>query len=145
MNTCSKIKSQAAFSLIEVMVALTIFSFVIASAFVAISRGYELVSEARHYTRASQILQSEIELLRTLPWATFSGLDSDTLSDYFETEIKAQFGAGVYDGEVDITPIGTDFVTVDVSVTWTDSNEREKTVTYTTAFSEGGVNDYYIN
>ena len=145
MNTCSKIKSQAAFSLIEVMVALTIFSFVIASAFVAISRGYELVSEARHYTRASQILQSEIELLRTLPWATFSGLDSDTLSGYFETEIQAQFGAGVYDGEVDITPIGTDFVTIDVSVTWTDSNEREKTVTYTTAFSRGGVNDYYIN
>ena len=71
MCTGLQSKPQAAFSLVEVMVALAVFTLVIAGAFVAINRGYDLVTESRHYTRASQVIQSEIELLRTLPWDTF--------------------------------------------------------------------------
>ncbi len=145
MNCYSHPRSNAGLTLVEVMVALGIFMLVIVGAFLAIGRGFDLVEGSRHYTRSSQILQSEIELLRTLPWATFSVLDDDTLTSRFKTQIDSQFGAGTYDGKVATTMTGGDRMRVDVSVAWTDANSKTKTVTYTTYFTEGGVNDYYIN
>lgn len=145
MCTGLQSKPQAAFSLVEVMVALAVFTLVIAGAFVAINRGYDLVTESRHYTRASQVIQSEIELLRTLPWDTFSGLDAATLENLFDQQIESQFGAGTYDGAIVIRSLGTNFIGIDVSVTWSDIRGKDKVVTYRTEFTKEGVNDYYIN
>lgn len=145
MNSSPDTKGKAAFTLVEVIIALSIFVLVIAGAFVAIGRGYDLVDGSRHYTRSAQILQSEIELLRTLPWATFSALDDATLTTKFNDQIKSQFGSGTYTGKVSTTTYDGDLMRVDVVVSWKDANGKTRSVTYTTAFTEEGVNDYYIN
>ena len=64
-------RTQSAFTLVEVMISTFIFGLVILVALVSVGKGIELVYASRQNTRASQILQSELELLRTLPWDTF--------------------------------------------------------------------------
>ena len=74
----------AGFTLVEVLIAMVLFTMVIAGGFAGISRGFQLVEASRNYTRSSQMLQSELELLRTLPWATFSALSDTELTEKFQ-------------------------------------------------------------
>jgi prepilin-type N-terminal cleavage/methylation domain-containing protein len=140
------------FTLVEVMIGVFIFAMVIAGGLITVSKGFELVDNARHHTRASQILQSEIELLRTRPWKTLKGEDSSSLSTQFKQQIEAQFSDGsyaAYTGDANNPPtVVADFSTtpaeVTVSVSWRNRLGRLYTKSYTTYFTEGGVNDYYI-
>jgi prepilin-type N-terminal cleavage/methylation domain-containing protein len=136
---------QGAFTLIEVMVAMIVFSMVIAGGLVGISRGFELIDTTRHYTRSSQVLQSELELLRTLPWSTFSQLSDSELTEKLQEQIVAQFGADSYVGAVATELTGGDLMQVVVTVEWSARKGRVHTLNYVTFFTDGGVNDYYLN
>ena len=136
---------QGAFTLIEVMVAMIVFSMVIAGGLVGVSRGFELIDTTRNYTRSSQVLQSELELLRTLPWSTFSQLSESELTEKFQEQIVAQFGADSYVGVVTTELTGGDLMEVVVTVEWSARKGRVHTLNYVTFFTEGGVNDYYLN
>ena len=136
---------QVGFTLIEVMVAMIVFSMVIAGGLVGISRGFELIDTTRNYTRSSQVLQSELELLRTLPWATFSVLSDSELTGKFQEQIISQFDEGTYKGSVVTNMTGDDLMQITVTVEWAGRRGRVHTLNYITFFTEGGVNDYYIN
>ena len=136
---------QGAFTLIEVMVAMIVFSMVIAGGLVGISRGFELIDTTRNYTRSSQVLQSELELLRTLPWSTFSQLSDSELTEKFQEQIVAQFGADSYVGAVATELTGGDLMQVVVTIEWSARKGRVHTLNYVTFFTDGGVNDYYLN
>jgi len=136
---------QGAFTLIEVMVAMIVFSMVIAGGLVGISRGFELIDTTRNYTRSSQVLQSELELLRTLPWSTFSQLSESELTEKFQEQIVTQFGEDSYVGAVTTELTGGDLMKVVVTVEWSARKGRVHTLNYVTFFTEGGVNDYYLN
>jgi prepilin-type N-terminal cleavage/methylation domain-containing protein len=136
---------RAGFTIVEVMVAMLVFSMVIAGGLIGISRGFELIDTTRNYTRSSQVLQSELELLRTLPWATFLALNDSELSDKFQEQIITQFGEATYIGTVDTQLTGGDLMQVTVTVEWNDKNGRTYSLSYITFFTEGGVNDYYLN
>lgn len=136
---------QSAFTLIEVMVAMIVFSMVIAGGLVGISRGFELIDTTRNYTRSSQVLQSELELLRTLPWLTFSQLSESVLTEKFQEQIIDQFGEDSYVGAVTTELTGGDLMKVMVTVEWSTRKGRVHTLNYVTFFTEGGVNDYYLN
>ena len=133
------------FTLVEIIVALTIFTMVIAGGLLGISRGFELVATSRNFTRSSQVLQSELELLRTLPWSTFNALNDDELTDQFQAQIISQFDRGSYTGSVKTVLTGDDFMEVTVTVEWKLKSDRIYSLSYITYFTEGGVNDYYIN
>ena len=136
---------QGAFTLIEVMVAMIVFSMVIAGGLVGISRGFELIDTTRNYTRSSQVLQSELELLRTLPWSTFSQLSESELTEKFQEQIVTQFGEDSYVGAFTTELTGGDLMKVVVTVEWSARKGRVHTLNYVTFFTEGGVNDYYLN
>lgn len=145
MSFLTQPKRKDAFTLVEVMVAMAIFTMVILGGILGVRKGFELVGSSRHYTRGSQILQSELELLRTLPWNTFSALNDTELTTQFNTQITEQFGAGVYTGSVLTTSMGGDKMEVKVRVRWSGRSGRVYRVQYTTYFTDGGLNDYYIN
>ena len=137
---------QVGFTLVEVIIALTVFSMVISGGLLGISRGFQLVDTSRNYTRSSQVLQSELELLRTLPWLTFTALSDDELTEKFQSQITSQFNEGDYTGSVETDMTGGDLMEVIVTVEWEATRtKRTHSLSYTTYFTEGGVNDYYIN
>lgn len=136
---------QVGFTLVEVMIAMIVFSMVIAGALIGISRGFQLIDTTRNYTRSSQVLQSELELLRTLPWATFSELSDSELTEKFQEQIVTQFGESTYTGKVETKVTGGDLMQIIVTVEWSGQKGRVHTLNYVTFFTEGGVNDYYLN
>jgi prepilin-type N-terminal cleavage/methylation domain-containing protein len=131
----------AGFTLVEVIVAMTIFTMVIAGGLSGVRRGFDLIGLSRHHTRVSQILQSEFERLRTLSWVEFQGLPQQA-----EVDIQTEFGTSVYDAYAVVREIfveESDLARVELSVTYTNQNQRVVTVKSLTFFTKGGVNDYY--
>lgn len=129
------------FTLTEVIVALGIFSMVIAGGLIGIRRGYELIGNSRDYTRISQILQSEVEALRTMAWD-----DLIELSDNKLIEVETQFDLSAYDAYTVRRKIFTESPTlrrVEVTVSFKNDQGRLVTLKYLTFFTKGGVNDYF--
>jgi prepilin-type N-terminal cleavage/methylation domain-containing protein len=132
---------RAGFTLVEVIVAMTIFTMVIAGGLSGVRRGFDLIGLSRHHTRVSQILQSEFERLRTLSWVEFQELPQQA-----EVDIQTEFGTSVYDAYAVVREIfveESDLARVELSVTYTNQNQRVVTVKSLTFFTKGGVNDYY--
>lgn len=136
--------SNAGFTLIEVIVGMLIFSLVVAGAMLSMGKGYEFMDATRQHSRASQVLQSEIELIRTMPWGTFDSITDTTLTTWFQQQINEQFGAGTFTGEVVTTEPQTDLKFITVTVKWTGIKGTDYSMNYYTYMTEGGVNDYYI-
>ena len=132
------------FTLVEVIVSIFIFGLVISVCLLSVGKGIELVDASRQHTRASQILQSELELLRTLPWDTFKDLSNTELTTQFKSQVASQFGSGQFEGKVEKTAIDTELMLISVSVSWTGFKGRSYSKTYHTYFADGGINDYFI-
>jgi len=132
---------ESGFTLVEVIVAMAIFSMVIAGGLVGISRGYELIGNSRDYTRISQILQSEVETLRTLSWADFKLLAADEI-----ISINSQFDIAAYDAYTVRREIVAESATlkrVQISVSYTSKQGKTVTLKHLTYFTSGGLNDYF--
>lgn len=137
-------ESKDGFTIIEVVIAMGIFALVIAGGMIGVRRGFEVVENSRHYTRVSQILQSEVESMRSLSWAEVDALPANST-----ITIDPEFDTGTYDMYTVtrvITPVsGTsgDVKQVDVTATFTNRQGRTISMNYVTFFADGGVNDYY--
>ncbi len=132
-------KCQAAFTIVEVMIAMVIFAIVIASGFACLKSGLSLMENARHHTRSSQIMQSEIERIRSLPWNDVTSLTNDR-----NVPLGTTFAAAVYDAytiERRITGSGDERVVI-LEVTWTDNGGRSHSRIYMSQYTRGGLYDY---
>jgi len=135
------IETKNGFTLVEVIVAMGLFALVIAGGLIGVRRGFEIVENSRHYTRVSQILQSEVESLRTLSWSDLSALPATVT-----ITVDPEFDTGSYDiysVERTITNVSTTLKRVDVVASYTSRQGRTINMRYLTFFSDGGVNDYY--
>lgn len=130
-----------AYSLVEVIVAAGIFGLVITGGFAGVRVGFEIVDNSRHYTRVSQILQSEVESVRSLSW-----VDLNKLSTNKEIDINPQFSTSAYDAYTVRRRIYVESPTlrrVEINVAYATRSGRLVNLKYLTFFTEGGLNDYY--
>lgn len=133
--------SQKGFSLVEVIVAAGIFAMVITGGIAGVRMGFQIVENSRHYTRISQILQSEVENMRALSWKTIKELDSSS-----EMQIDPKFSTSAYEAYTVHRNMFADSSTlrrVEMIVEYTNRSGRLVKLKYMTFFTEGGVNDYY--
>ncbi|MFP4674405.1 MAG: prepilin-type N-terminal cleavage/methylation domain-containing protein [Opitutales bacterium] len=133
--------SGSGFTLVEVMFAMVLFALIIAGGLTAIRQGFSIVEGARHYTRVSQIAQSEMEAIRSLSWKAFSDLPATE-----DIDVNARFDDSVYqiyNAERKIIDESSDRKRVEVTVTFTNRSGRDRTMKYVTYFVKDGVNDYY--
>jgi Tfp pilus assembly protein PilV len=129
------------YSLVEVIVAAGIFAMVITGGIAGVRMGFQIVDNSRHYTRISQILQSEVESLRSLSWKEIKQLPSSTTVD-----INPHFSTNAYDAYVVSRNIYTESALlrrVEVTVSYTTRSGKPASLKYFTFFTSGGVNDYY--
>lgn len=130
-----------AYSLVEVIIAAGIFGIVITGGFAGVRMGFEIVDNSRHYTRVSQILQSEVESLRSLSWKELKELPESE-----EVEIDPQFSTTAYDAYTVTRNIYTESSSlrrVEVLVEYNTRSGKEVNLRYLTFFTQGGLNDYY--
>ncbi len=141
MDERGHLRGRSGVTLVEVIVAMAIFGMVIAGGFIGVSRGFELIGNSRNYTRVSQILQSEVESLRTLSWDDFINLPTNEL-----VAVRSQFDLSAYDIYTVRRKILTEsdrLRRVEIFVSYVNKQGRQVTLKYLTFFTKGGVNDYF--
>lgn len=134
-------RKQSGFTLIEVMIAITIFAMVVASGFACVKIGMGLVDNSRHHTRASQIMQSEIERVRSLAWADLNNETASETTIAIDTRFTTQASYADYELKRTIAGSG-DVRVITLVVTWKDISGLSNSKTYVTQYTRGGLYDY---
>lgn len=113
---------------------------VAASGFATLNLGFGLMDTARSHTQASQIMQSEVERVRSLAWASLNSLPTQRT----EVPISAQFDARAYDRYTLYRSIsGTgDVRRITVEIEWRGLNGRAYAKSFATQYTKGGLHDY---
>lgn len=136
-------RSKKGLTLVELMVASTVFALAIAGSFAGLLQGFNFIEGSRHYTRVSQVMQSELEYLRSLSW-----VDLNELPTSEEITPSSQFNSTFYDDytiERRIISETPSLRRVEIEVTFSGSNRSgsEISLSFVTYFTQGGLNDYY--
>lgn len=138
-------------TIVEVLIAATLLSFVILGALAAISRGMTLSNHARMITLSSQVLQSAIEDLRLKNYSVISGYAAASQPVDFTSTITSELLSSSFTRTMTLearfttlqasTATQLGLIGVEVTVSW-----QEGTVPFSrssrTYFSEKGLSDY---
>lgn len=128
-------------TLIEVIIATFILGIGFSSIFAVIQQSTKLLQEARDRTRASQIIQSEMELMRSYTWSDLSGLPekaSFSPQAVFDVNYNKRF-----QGLRRVTNRNADQYEVAIEVSWQSLWGKDQSETATTWITKGGLNDFY--
>ena len=128
-------------SLVDVMVGVTILGLVFATSFAATGQGLSIIESARDHTRAAQILQSEVERIRTLNWSALEALPS-TGAFSPGAEFSDKY-ANRYHCARDIGDRRTNQKLLNVTVSWTAQDGILRNRSYFTYITKEGINDFY--
>lgn len=128
------------FTLVELLVAMVIFASVIASGLACVRMGLNQISNARSETRASQVMQSEIERLRSIAWDNFIALDGSDQNVTLSTEFSdAAYGS--FTMIRSITGSGNSRK-ITLVINWKDLSGSSHSKSYVTQYTKGGLYDY---
>lgn len=144
--------SRRAFTLVEVAVAAVVLVFGIATSIVTIQAGYRTMDDARNLTIASQVLQSELERLRLLPWSSDTGGESITglpasasvdLASSFTTNPQIAASFTLVRTVAATSGRETTMRDIILTVSWTGIYGVSHSRTFTTRYCRNGLYDYY--
>ncbi len=143
VNTDLKSAKKQGFTLVEVVVSMVLLGIIFSSAFSTYMLGIDMITDAREELRASQIIHSEIERLRTKNWSDLNQLvDYDTVKPH--GEFAALF-ADKYTAFRYLIDLNTekDKMLVAVRVEWTNSKGQTSIRWFNTIFVQNGLNEYF--
>jgi hypothetical protein len=133
---------QGGFTAVEVVIGAVLMTMLITSMLHLIKQGTYLVELARDHTRVTQILQSEIEDMRTYRWTDLS--DEGQLEIFqpegnFANSFAKDYYCYIWNWDL----VAGEKKEVYVYVSWKDSMNRWHYTYYVTRFTKDGLNDYY--
>lgn len=135
--------------------ATFVMAFGIATSIIALQMGFRAIDVARDSTIASQIMQSEIERLRLLPWNNTSTTAVDSIAELPTTpetvSLTTMFTTSAaliakYQVTRTVTPDSTrpsDVRYITLQVGWNSYDGRRHTRSFTTMYAKNGLYDYY--
>ena len=141
------------FTIIEVALATFVMAFGIATSIIVMQMGFRALDVARDSTLAAQIMQSEIERLRLLPWNNTSTTAKDsireldaeeavTLTSMFTTNARLADKFTVKRYVTDDTT-RADVRYIEIVVSWNSYDGRSHTRRFRTMYAKNGLYDYY--
>lgn len=133
--------ARGAFTLIEALVGLVVVGITLTGVFAALGRSFDLIEAARDNTRVAQIIQSELEDMRTLSWSEVATLP--TWEVYTPTSSFSQQFGDRYTCYRYIYERSADQFGLRVYVAWTNNSGQYKWDYFETWYTQGGFNDYY--
>lgn len=116
------------FTLIEVLITILMLTVVLTALLSCFVQGFEILARMKQMTIATQCIQKELELIRTMHYSDILSLDNTFTNDnltYLDN------GSGIINLE---DSIGSEIKKLTVSVTWTYRGRpmRKDVVTYVT-------------
>lgn len=146
--------AQRGFTILEVAIAGFVMAFGIATSIVAMQTGFKALDVARDTTLAAQILQSEIERLRLLPWNNTSTTAIDSICELPATatvplasmftaspELASRFTVTRTVAPDSARPSDVRYITVEVQ--WNSYDGRPHSRSFTTMYAKNGLYDYF--
>ena len=141
---------RSAFTVVEVMIGVTIMAVTFASLFLGFAQGFGIIRSARENLRATQILQEQAETIRLYTWDQINsnGFIPAGFTNYFYPASTQANGGLVYTGQITISPApmaesySNDHRLVTVALTWTSGHavcQRQ----LNTLVSRYGLHNYY--
>lgn len=134
-------RKKEGFTLIELMLGLMILTMAVAGIFSVLTHGMRMAENARDLTRVSQILQSEMENLRSMNWSDYEALVGSK-SFHPESRFTDEF-EGRYELTRNLMPWRSSQYLVFLTAKWSDNLGHDHERRYLTVFTENGLNDYY--
>lgn len=138
-------------TIVEVVIAATLLSFVILGTLAAVSRGMTLMHHARMITLSGQVLQSAVEDLRLKNYAVIAGYTAQTqpvnLTPTITTELLSSEFTKTMTLQARFTTLHPSSTTelglvgVEVTIAWTEAGMPFSRSTRT-FFAEKGLSDY---
>ncbi len=128
--------------------ATFVMAFGIMTSIIALQSGFKYLDVSRNTTLASQVLQSEMERLRMMSWATITGsgmLGTHTvdLSSMFTTDPSLAGKFTVTETIADSTEHPGEMVTITLSVSWAGFDGRRQNRSFQSFYCKNGLYDYY--
>jgi Tfp pilus assembly protein PilV len=154
---------QAAFTLVEVAIAAGVMALAITTSITTLQHGLTAVDTARNMTLASQIMQSQVEVLRLQNWSQICALQTGanpftvqggtTITDGVSTSPTALDNrlsaiANRFSSTRQISDVVVDGATrpniklIMLTVTWTGVDRRVHSLNYQTRYAKNGLSDY---
>ena len=124
---------------------MVILGMVIGSSVVCMGYGFTRIENARHATRISQVLQTEMESMRSMSWEEVENLVTDSGK-------TSKFAAHYSQGEDRIRDLvatrtiedaKANMKLITLTATWKDSQNTEHSLSYATWYGKEGLSDYY--
>lgn len=134
-------KKRRGFTLVEMLVAMSVIGFILVAAFGTVAQALQTVETSRDYARVAQILQSEMEDVRTMSWSTVSALPLLESID-LNAEFNDAFGSR-YQAYRIVTARSTDQKQIYILVRWTDSRGNARRKIAVSWYTQNGLHDYY--
>ena len=126
--------------------ATGVLSLGIVTSILTIQAGFKFLDVARSTTLASQILQSEIERVRMMSWATVTALPASETFDgstYFSTNPRVASRYRVTRTREQDATRPDDVANITVSVQWTGADGRTQSRRFQAKYMKNGLYDYY--
>ncbi len=145
-------RRRAGFTVIEVTMAAFVMVFGIATSLNVLSAGLRTLDDARNITLASQILQSELERLRLLPWSSSTGGEAiSTESEKAAVDLSTAYSSNTaVTSRFTLTRVVTatsgredSMRDITLVVSWTSVFGTSHTRTFTTRYCKDGLYDFY--
>lgn len=134
-------ESKAGFTLMEVMIATFLVVIIFAGGFGALAQGNRLIEISRDETRASQVLQSEVEDIRTYNWDALIALPTE--AKYSPESSFTDAYATRYTVKRLIDTRSSTQKLVTVKVAWMDNSGKGHLREYKTVVSKDGLYDFH--
>ncbi|MBK1879939.1 PulJ/GspJ family protein [Pelagicoccus mobilis] len=145
---------RAGFTLVEMMVAMVVTGMVLTAAFGTINLSVKTMEKARDYARVAQILQSEMEDLRTLSYSNIEAMQTTAKVEWegkfydgwtsidLTSEFNEAFG-NRYSAWVRVSDRSSNQKLVRVWVSWQRRDGSWQAKRTAAVFTENGLHDYY--
>lgn len=133
---------ESAFSLTEVSFAILVVGVLIAAILSTVTNGFDVLSRSRETLRGNQILQQELETIRTYTWSQMTNTANFGSTNVSDSGV-------VYTVTRNATPYTTttsyctnNMRKVTVVVVWTNMTGEAVTKSMTTLVTQRGLNDF---
>ena len=138
-------QSNRAFTLMEVAVAAFVLSLAITTSITTLQRAFANLDTARNLSTASAILQTEMENERLFTWTKIN--DSTYQPTIDASFLRNPSVAGRFTLSRTVTPVGSRTAQAQVTLTvrWRNYDGRSLSRSFTSYFTQGGLNDFVYN
>ncbi|MCC5789695.1 MAG: hypothetical protein JJT75_08670 [Opitutales bacterium] len=132
------------FTLIEVIIGVMVIMTVVAMAMAALNRGFAMAQFSRDSTRVSQILQSEMEILRLKNWPMMENLVRyPDWEDRDSSQHIPSNSSGRFETKRTLVEIEEGLLLARIVVEWKPTRGPSSTREYFSYFTRNGINDFY--